>query len=157
MIKFEGSLADEAKKFALKRYFQAIYLGVIFCVAIIIIPMIVLSFTVNLSILPIVIAAALPLGLLFIKPSEKNQKDFLPNMAFVDPEEQTIVVKGENFEHFRMFDEIVRVEDYGEWYYFVFPVTRKDISFVIQKNLITQGTLEEFENIFKDKIVHIEK
>ena len=43
--------------------------------------------------------------------------------------------------------------DYGEFYFLSFPMGKKSGNFVCQKDLLTQGTLEEFEKLFDGKIV----
>ena len=50
-------------------------------------------------------------------------------------------------------DKVKKVLDYGEFYYIM--VNRFDFNngVLCQKNLITEGTIEEFETIFKDKLV----
>ena len=47
---------------------------------------------------------------------------------------------------------IKKIEDYGDWYYirFKFDITA---SVVCQKNLIVEGTIEDFEKLFADKII----
>lgn len=56
---------------------------------------------------------------------------------------------------------IKEIVDYGEFYqiklYFVAYVGFEFNIFICQKNLITKGTLEEFEKIFDDKIVRSDK
>lgn len=49
--------------------------------------------------------------------------------------------------------KVKKVIDAGEWYYLVFKWSGINASFVCQKNLLTQGTLEEFEALFEGKIV----
>ena len=51
-----------------------------------------------------------------------------------------------------MISSICQIVDYGEWYYLVFDYGDKDLYFVCQKDLLTGGTIEEFENIFEGKI-----
>ena len=49
---------------------------------------------------------------------------------------------------------ITKVIDMGDWFYFVdFKVRNKELYCVCQKNLITKGTIEEFEKLFEGKIV----
>ncbi len=54
------------------------------------------------------------------------------------------------------FHDVKKIIDLGDSYYikFYFP---KLIIFVCQKDLITQGTIEEFEEMFADKIIVKEK
>ena len=52
----------------------------------------------------------------------------------------------------KKISKIKRIEDQGDWYYITFKGDFTE-NIICQKNLITQGTIEEFEEIFKDKIV----
>lgn len=52
-----------------------------------------------------------------------------------------------------MFDEIQSIEDHGEWYNFIFKRRTKFIA--AQKDLITKGTIEEFEKIFEEVLVRV--
>lgn len=49
-------------------------------------------------------------------------------------------------------DKVKKVIDVGEWYYVVFKGGSKLSAFVCQKDLLKQGTLEEFEALFEGKI-----
>lgn len=48
---------------------------------------------------------------------------------------------------------VKRVIDVGEWYYVIFKFGDIGNSWICQKDLLTKGTLEQFENIFNDRIV----
>ena len=49
--------------------------------------------------------------------------------------------------------KVKKVIDVGEWYYVVFKGGSLNSAFVCQKNLLKQGTLDEFEALFEDKII----
>lgn len=49
--------------------------------------------------------------------------------------------------------KVKKVIDAGEWYYLIFKFGDISNSWVCQKDLITQGTIEEFEKLFENKIV----
>ena len=49
--------------------------------------------------------------------------------------------------------KVSKVIDAGEWYYVIFKLGDVSTAFVCQKDLITTGTLEDFETLFADKIV----
>ena len=53
----------------------------------------------------------------------------------------------------RNINDIKKIVDYGDWYkiYFYFP--HKSNAFICQKDLIMQGTIEEFEEMFAGYIV----
>lgn len=48
---------------------------------------------------------------------------------------------------------VKKVIDVGEWYYIIFKFGDIGNSWVCQKDLLTKGTIDEFERLFKDKIV----
>ena len=78
----------------------------------------------------------------------------MPICVFVNLEEETIVRQCENGnEAFHMISTIKSVEDYGEWYYFIFNYADRDPYFICQKSLLSKGTIEKFEELFADKIV----
>ena len=77
---------------------------------------------------------------------------FMPQRIFIDLEENMVVHQCEKMERFHGLDSVQTVFDYGKWYHFKFDYTNRDMYFVCQKDLISQGTIEEFEELFKDKI-----
>ena len=48
--------------------------------------------------------------------------------------------------------KVKKVIDMGEWYYIIFKFGDISNSWICQKDLITQGTIEDFEKIFEGKI-----
>lgn len=52
----------------------------------------------------------------------------------------------------RTLMDVKEVRDYGDFYYLVFPFGKYSYRFVCQKNLLTQGTLSDFETLFADRI-----
>ena len=80
----------------------------------------------------------------------------LPERLFIDTNERTVVaeVKGLG-EVFKMLDDVTEVEDCGEYYAFNFGNRISGLGFIAQKDLITQGTIEEFEEIFKEVLVRV--
>ena len=53
----------------------------------------------------------------------------------------------------KALSKVKKVIDAGDWYYVVFKFGDISSAFVCQKDLLTQGTLEDFEKLFEDKIV----
>ena len=73
------------------------------------------------------------------------------------PENADIVVGNEIGEYDAMHLHAIYADseygDYGECYYFKFNFGERDRFFVCQKSLLTEGTIEEFEELFEDVIV----
>lgn len=79
---------------------------------------------------------------------------FLPERLFIDTEERTIVSQvNVQRETFKMLDAVTKVEDHGDYYAFYFGNRVSGLGFIAQKDLITQGTIEEFERIFEEVLV----
>ena len=53
------------------------------------------------------------------------------------------------------FDSVLEVIDMGAWYKFKYNLTI-NVFTVCQKDLIVEGTIEEFEELFADKLVRKE-
>ena len=73
----------------------------------------------------------------------------LPCIMTIDTEEGTVVFKSKERESFSMIDEIPYVYDYGEYY----QIWDRCLLYFCQKDLLVQGTIEEFEKIFEGKII----
>ena len=152
MIKFEGEVSKNVEKFMFRKYTHAMLLAATVAVVLLGIPITIFAITVDLKFLLFLLIFLVPYVLAFLPIDQEK-----PTKAFVDLEEETVVVEGNKFEKFRMISDVSKVEDWGEFYYIVFPSPKKDTSFIFQKDLITQGTIEEFESIFEGKIVRIKK
>lgn len=153
MIKFHGKLNEKtlafgwnnSKKIATKFLFAAFLILSPF-------PMI-LAFNIdNWSV--IIGFAAIPIvcALLFlIVPREKKHPSrVLPTIIFT--EEEYIVYQCGTREEFREISKAEKLIDYGEFYYISFTFGNKSDNFICQKNLLVEGTLEEFEALFEGKI-----
>jgi len=97
-------------------------------------------------ILSIILAA---LALLLPNVQTKKEKEKItPQRVYIDGD--MIVSKSNAAVDTRNIKDVKEVRDYGEFYYFVFKAY--SYRFVCQKNLLTQGSIEEFENLFTGKI-----
>ena len=153
MIEFKGELTGACKKFLLKRQVKLQIISVSITLVLFTIP------TIWIAILkyPLALLFLIPYAmfLLFaaLPPSKKSQKNFVPLRVFVDLEENMIVHQCETQERFHDLSSVKKVEDYEDWYYFYFYFSDRDWYFVCQKNLLTQGNLDEFEALFDGKLV----
>lgn len=152
MIEFKGELSGNAKKFILKNQVQiqsksSIATSIIFSV-----PVIALAYYVHIAVLLFFIPLALLILFSILPPGKSSQKIFVPQRIFIDKTEGTIVHQCEKIERFHMISSVESVIDYGDWYYFIFGVGDRDPYFVCQKDLLTKGTLSEFEELFEGKI-----
>lgn len=81
----------------------------------------------------------------------KNSKKAYP--IRVDIEEEFLVVYTKVGSVTREVKDLKRVLDEGEFYIMDFYFPYKCMEMICQKDLILQGTLEEFEELFKDYLV----
>ena len=79
-------------------------------------------------------------------------------MELIYPE--MIIIEGEDLKCFCKEDfvyekvcYVTEVEDWGDCYRILFGSPRRKSMFLCQKDLITEGTIEDFEELFADKIV----
>ena len=152
MIEFNGELTGKSKKFLIRKQQKLQGTSAFLTIIVFTIPTVYLAFSWNITVLFMLIAYVFFFICSIIPPGKQSQKMFMPKRIFIDLEEGTIVNQCEKAERFHTLETIHKVIDYGEWYYFVFESSSRDMYFVCQKSLLTQGSLEEFEALFADKI-----
>ncbi len=64
-----------------------------------------------------------------------------------------IICKGKGFSVSNQISFVKKIIDNGEGYHIFFKFPHKSFRYFCQKNLLTEGALEDFEKIFKDKII----
>ena len=157
MIEFSGYISGAAKKFRQIKGAQFLY-SVMGCVYLVFTPF-AIALYLGLKTWVLLVLYACLIGLVAVYPlfplDKNTEKNFTANRVFID--EEYIVAKGEKFEVFHLISEAVSLLDYGEFYFVKFPMGKKSEHFICQKNLLTKGTLEEFEACFEGKVVRIEK
>lgn len=85
-------------------------------------------------------------------PKRKKEKiKYTPYRVYIEDGYITCCTKVQT--EIKSLEDVKLVYDFGEWYSFVFPVGKKSNNFICQKNLLVKGTLEEFESIFRNKLV----
>jgi len=84
----------------------------------------------------------------FIKSFTVN---LFPEKVVVTDEEMVSYVDGKEHEASPVYIE--EVVDKGNYWYFVWGAFKQPVYFICQKNLLVEGTLEDFEKIFEGKIV----
>ena len=77
----------------------------------------------------------------------------LPKRIYSDGESITCV--GANYIESKLIGDETLVRDFGEFYELVYPFGKISDKFICQKDLLTQGTIEDFEALFKNKIVKV--
>lgn len=153
MIVFEGKLSEQSKKAINKNLTLLKFVSMIITSVIVAIPITFLVikddliWAVAYAFIPVLlIGGSLPVP-------KKNEYLFCPTRILIDSSSNELYVILNNNKITRHFDDIVRVNDFGEHYKIKFKFPHKSIYFLCQKDLIVQGTLEEFETLFQDKLV----
>ena len=158
MIEFKGEISEECRKYAVKYGMLIVFAGsgavsLLFILAILIIAIVLKFWILLISIVPFVY---MPLLFPIAFSTKKEQETFIPTRIYIDIEDETIGVECKRHSSERGFDVIKKIVDHGNWYTVDFYLGHKDTAYIIQKDLIKQGTIEEFEALFADKIERIE-
>lgn len=158
MIKFEGKISEDCRQYMIKRNIKSnaitgliagIGSGITF---------VILAFSVhNLFLCGIAVSFLAMIALPFAEVSKKDQETYIPEKIYIDSEDEIIDIDCKRGGNEYCFEMIKRVIDCGAWYDVRIAVGFRETSFSIQKNLITDGTLEEFERLFEDKIQKAEE
>lgn len=156
MIKFNGELTGEAKKHFYKATVRLFEKSLCFGVLVGMVTMLTLVFLVfRVFPLKIILIVGVVLMLFFVAISNliRLSKKDLPQEIII--EEEIIISVNKVKPQTRMLKDVRKVQDYGDFYYFVFPLTQYSTSFICQKSLLSKSTLEDFEKIFDGKIERI--
>ena len=157
MIKFQGNVNTEVERYAIKR--GRMLMSVMDFMAIILVSgtLLLLGFTSGILI-PFICGAAGGLGagicmIIFIHLPRYNTDytNNCPDKVLIEDDRVSVYSRANNYAC-RKTEDIKTVLDFGNFYHikFYFPW---DPNFICQKDLIVEGTLEEFEELFADKLV----
>lgn len=144
MIEFSGEVSKKLKKKIKKEhYIGKIRFGLILIIMCIVLTVFTVDYDVKFAIgfiLPFIIGV-----LSFIPPSEKTLNNYTPTKIVIDSYSVEIFGVEDYLHPQRGTGEIKSIIDYGDYYEMNF---KNLSSFVCQKDLITKGTIEEFEEMF---------
>ncbi len=154
MIEFNGYLTGTSQKFFCKQIVklqQKIILFTLIPIFIILMIVFYLMFDVIALYPEVIISEIILSALALLLPNiqtKKEKEKITPQKVYIDGD--MIVSKSNAAVDTRFMKDVKEVRDYDEFYYFVFKAY--SYRFVCQKDLLTQGTIEEFENLFTGKI-----
>lgn len=155
MVEFKGLLTGAAEKRFMKRAAdvgQLIFLTMSFLMS----PVVIHLCIREQSMLPIslyLIVIVFILLIARIPKSKKEREAITPKRIYT--EENKIVCVAEKYVEYRKIADVKCVRDFGEFYELVFPFGKISEKYICQKNLLSKGTLKEFEALFGDKITRI--
>lgn len=153
MIEFNGYLTGEAEKFYWKKSRRLIQILSLVALSLLWPPILFVS--IRLNYLAIIIAYALMCiiipSLLFIPKRKKEKLLLTPKKIQITDE--TIICTADKFTDSRFISAVNKVYDYGDFYFISFVFGNISEKYVCQKNLLSEGTLDQFEKIFEPKLV----
>ena len=151
MIEFYGDISNDCKRYIIKTG-QRITFTVCLIIALIIsIPVIILSINKSLVYSIILLALLIYVSCSLSIPKGKNLGYVIPQRIIIGTEE--IISEGKLFYRKKFLTSVKKVVDFGGWYHIYFKFPYMAVNFVCQKDLIVKGTIEEFEEMFSNKII----
>ncbi|MBO4594742.1 MAG: hypothetical protein J5697_03480 [Clostridia bacterium] len=164
MVEFKGELNLKSYKPIIHRLNKELQIIIIVVYLIIAVPCFLLycltdfGFALIAGAISLTVIALTSFILLFFA-GEKFHRETLKMFPKYIAFENGIIELGYNSQKHREFyyENIKGIADYGEFYYVFLKIPNRNQSFVCQKGLITEGTIEEFEETFSDVIVRKNK
>ena len=157
MIEFNGYISGEAEKYFWKNS-KKIFQKIILCTFLLLAPpCVIIPARTQFWILPMIYCSLFVFVMLltFLPKSKKERKSMVPKRIFTDGE--FIISIAEKYEDTKKISDVKIVRDYGEFYELVFPFGKISEKYICQKDLLTKGTIEEFEQLFGEKLIKVEK
>lgn len=163
MIEFRGELSEKCKAVYLKRLQKlnailSISTGIITDIPFVLIGYFLMEtlrevsyvlFCVAVCWLLIMILNSIP----FINSQEKALEGNIPECVTIKDGKVKKEGRGRGNYGIREIKNVKKVIDEGEWYQIIFYFPYKLAECICQKDLIVEGTIEEFEELFQDYIV----
>lgn len=153
MIEFKGMITGKALKYLKDELRSGMIVGV--TIALLVILPSIIYFYILSSYIQIIIGylflAVMGYVITFVPQTKKFYASITPKRIFTD-EEFIVVVSGNDVSQHRLISDAKKLIDHGEFYTIKFPFGKNLSLFICQKELLSQGTLEEFEALFEGKI-----
>ena len=148
MIIFSGQLSSKSKKYALLRFRKAGYvIGSMIATMLAIPTLIIASKTHWIFALFLIGYAMCP----FLAKELIEKALPLPTQIIIDEKEARLIAEANDLSIEVPIEDVVSVLDRGECYHIQFD--NQEDRFVCQKDLICKGSLHDFEELFKSKII----
>ena len=151
MIEFTGYLTGSAKKCYIRRTVKYIRNTFLVGAAAVFPPIILFAIRARLWAVPIGCLAVVLVICVVPYVQIKIDKDkYLPKRICI--RDDILLYVSDKLTESQSVTDVRRVVDYGEYYVLLFPPGKFSNKFICQKDLLTKGTLQEFEALFEDKI-----
>lgn len=155
MIIFQGDLSSKCKQYVSLQNRKANFIIAWISSALLLIPTILLSIFWEWIVIVFIIPLLLVPFLAKISATKTDDGWLYPTKIEIDMQENPplLLAESDKFYVLRNITQIKHIIDMGDWYIFVFRFPYKSKQFICEKTLLCQGTVQEFEEIFKDEIV----
>ncbi len=160
MIEFKGKLTGAAEQWYMSKNSRSEQLFLLIILA----ASLPTSLWIGIKILAIplfklrglLIIYSVSLMLIYLMPklpgNAKSKRDYMPNRIYT--EETHIVLVSDKHTESKLIEHVKVVYDYGEYYDIRFPFGHyTSVPLICQKDLLTKGSLEQFETLFEGKII----
>lgn len=155
MIEFYGALSGVAEKHFWKKSRAFGRRMVVFSMSIFFPPAV--YFTFRMHDWKILFAYIVFVGLFVLMtglpPRKKDKTGLLPRKITIDLEDGYMTCVADNYVESKYVDDVEYVYDYGAFYDLTFPFGKYSEKFICQKDLLSKGSIEEFEDLFYDKLI----
>jgi hypothetical protein len=153
MIEFKGNISDKCKKYIWNRETKIVSLSCIILSLIFSGAVIVVAIKVNLIVL-LFLLLAIGFAVLGSIP-QKGIDERIPQSVSIENNEILFVSETNSKSH--SVSDVKKVIDMGEWYVIDLYFPNKNLYCVCQKDLLTEGSAEEFETLFARRLVRNSK
>ena len=154
MIEFYGPLSDKCKKDHAER--RAKHDGFIFLIVTILVGAIVIIVGIfrNTWIYSLILTTLFAaITIVSFIPSKRFLSYKIPSRLIIENDMMSYAaIGGKNSLVTKPISRVKKIMDMGEWYYIIFKFGDISNSWVCQKDLIINGTIEDFEKMFNGKI-----
>lgn len=157
MVEFCGELSDSCKSYVQKSMTKVASFAALITLVVLSIPIIIVTILWHWIVILFLLIPILALIFTSIPKLNSPMKVlnlYLPQKMAI--QNGIINIECKKLTQSRPMSAVKKVVDLGEWYQIIFYFPQKSLYFVCQKNLITKGSIEEFEEIFEGKIIQVE-
>ena len=155
MFEFRGNLSKECEEFLYNKQRKLEFISMSVVCAIFSIIIIALSVLLHPIILLFFLLIAFMLATPFLPITKKSFLQHMPQLIVFNFSEDTVFYKSNKSKYFDRISDIEKIFDYGNFYHIKFKNV-PDSYYLLQKDLIVQGAISDFEKMFKDKIYVME-
>ena len=149
MIEFNGQLTGKSKQFVINNMRRGLLVLSTVVFLFLGIPITVFAMAYNYMLFFLLI----PVGIIFLNPFCQSDNMKNPFVAKITIEDERVIYEHGNVYNSYDISEVIEVIEYQEYYHILFNNFNKN--YVCQKDLLTQGTIEEFEALFEGKITRV--